>query len=96
MGPEPLDKPSVEAVEEPANLGLMILQAPASEDRVEGPDHPCGGPRHLTLGDSANSSRDATARFLRGTRIQRTWPCPAGDRGRREPQRLTAAFELVG
>lgn len=76
-------------------MGLMIIQAPASDDRVECPDDPCGGQRHLTLGYAPNSILEATERLLRGIRIQRTLPCPAGDLGRSEPHRLTAAFDLV-
>src|SRR5215510_9082849 len=71
MRPDATDNPTVESVEEVADVGALVVLAPAAQERVEPRNQLLSRQRRLPFRTLPYPIPEATDRFLLGIRIQR-------------------------
>src|SRR5262249_46030017 len=94
MRPKPPHDPAIETVEEPSNVGSLVILAPPPQERVELLDQLPGLQGHLPLGTLPDLVPETTDRLLPRIRVQRTRTGLATDLARGQIK-LLPALDLV-
>ncbi len=94
MRPETAHDPTVESVEELSDMGLLVVMAPPSYDRVDLFDQFRSRDRRSPCGLAADSVHEAADRFGSGVRVQSTGAGSTSDLVRRQPK-LLPTLDLV-
>src|ERR1700751_422746 len=95
LRPDAAQDPPVELSEELADVGLVVVQAPAAKDRVELGHHFRGGYRSLAPGTLPDLVLEVLARPLPGIGVDVARTAAATDLARCQPQRPRAPLDLV-
>ena len=95
MRPETPHDPAVKLVEELADVGLAVILAPTSNDRVDLVDQLLRTDRSLAPGTLADLVLEVPDGFYTRNRIARSPANPARDLRGLQPERPLALFDLV-
>lgn len=93
--PEPPDNPSVKLVEQLPDMGLPVVVAPATYDRIDLVDKLFGGQRRFSSCPLPDLVLKMVDRFLSWIDVQRTLLGAASDLVRRQLKWPRAALDLV-
>src|SRR5262249_36100499 len=95
LRPDPMQDPAVELSEELADVGLVVVQAPAANDRIDLCDKFRGGYRSLAPGTLSDLLLEVLDRLLAGIGKEITLPDAATDLAGCQPQGPRAPLDLV-
>ena len=79
MRPEASHDPAVELMEDPSDVGSLVVMAPAAQDGIDLSDQLLGGDGRSPARQLANLVLEVPDRFLARVRVKRPRPCGAAD-----------------
>src|SRR5260370_28438930 len=94
MRPNAWHDPGVKPVEEPSDVGTLVIPPPSAHDRVQLLDHLRGRQRYFPLGELTYPVLEALDRFPPGNRIQRPRPSTTRDPVGWQPE-LRSPLDLI-